>query len=84
MRPDGTSATRVGDGGAVLDADDGEGVGVEGVLAGVLGGAGFAFLRSRGPVDLRALAWLAATRLGEDAIGQALACGWGAGMGLGL
>ena len=29
--------------GAVLDADDGEGVGVEGVLAGVLGGAGFAF-----------------------------------------
>jgi hypothetical protein len=31
------------DGGAVLDADDGEGFGVEGVLAGILGGAGFAF-----------------------------------------
>ena len=39
-----------GDGGAVLNADDGEGVGVEVVLAGVLGGAGFAFfgLRSSG------------------------------------
>jgi hypothetical protein len=34
--------------GAVLDADDGEGVGVEGVLAGVLGGAGLAF---RTPVN---------------------------------
>ena len=32
-----------GDSGAVLDADDGEGVGVEGELAGILGGAGFAF-----------------------------------------
>ena len=31
-----------GDLGAVLDADDGEGVGVEGAPAGVLGGAGFA------------------------------------------
>jgi hypothetical protein len=31
------------DGGAVLDADDGEGVGVERVLADVLGRAGFAF-----------------------------------------
>ena len=32
-----------GDLAAVLDADDDEGIGVEGVLAGVLGGAGFAF-----------------------------------------
>ena len=32
-----------GDVGGVLNADDGEGFGIEGVLAGVLGGAGFAF-----------------------------------------
>jgi hypothetical protein len=32
-----------GEAGAVLDADDGERVGVEEVLAGILGGAGFAF-----------------------------------------
>jgi hypothetical protein len=35
-------------------------------------------------VDLRALGWLAATRLGEAAIDQAVACGWGTRMGLGL
>ena len=32
-----------GDVGGVLDADDGEGFGIEGVLAGVLGGSGLAF-----------------------------------------
>jgi len=32
-----------GDVGGILDADDGEGVGIKGELAGVLGGAGFAF-----------------------------------------
>ncbi len=37
-----------GDVSGVLDADDGEGFGIEGVLAGVLGGAGFA-LGSLGP-----------------------------------
>jgi hypothetical protein len=71
------------DGGAVLDADDGEGVGVEGVLAGVLGGAGFAFGGS-GSGGFTGVGRLAATRLGEAAIDQAVACGWGTGMGLGL
>jgi hypothetical protein len=49
--------------GANLDADNGEGVGVEGVLAGVAVGAGFSFggFRAGG---LRVFARLAATRLG--------------------
>jgi hypothetical protein len=63
--------------GAILDADDGEGVGVEGVLAGVLGGVGFAFgsFGFGGPSGV--------VVVGEVAIDQAVACGWGAEMGWG-
>ena len=53
------------DGEAFLD--DSEGVGTKAVLAGVLGSAGFAFGRL-GPAGTRALARLAATRLGEVGI----------------
>jgi hypothetical protein len=62
------------------EAGDGGGVRVEGVLADILGGAGFV-CRSAWSGDLRALARLAATRSGEVGIDQALACRWGAEVG---
>ena len=64
----------VGDLLEVFEADEGEGRGGEAVFAGILGGAGLA-LRGAGPVDLAALARLAASCSWETGC-------WGYGMRL--
>jgi hypothetical protein len=72
-----------GDVGPVLDADDGEGVGIEGVFARVLGGAGLAF-RSIGPGGTAGVGSVRGDTLGgsrHTAEGLAWRLGAGAGVG---
>jgi hypothetical protein len=69
--------------GGILDADDGEAVGIEGVLAGVLGGAGFAF-GGLGPGGTAGIGTVRGEAFGGSRhTAQGLAWRLGAGAGVG-